>query len=77
MPTKTSSRSIELAKQLVAELGSQKAVAQYVGVKQPSVWLWTRRGISELRESYLRERFPELRTWKVFPPVRDDRPEAR
>lgn len=70
MPIQHSSRSVELAKQLVSEAGSQKALASLAGVKQPSVWLWTRYGFGAMREAFLRERLPDFAVWTRFPPVK-------
>lgn len=67
MPVMQSERSIAIAQSLVRELKTQKRLAKYVGVTQPSVHRWTRYGLTELREAFLREKFPELRTWKDYP----------
>ena len=46
-------------------------LARLVGIKQPSVTLWAKRGLGLVRENDLRFRFPELQVWKRFPPLTD------
>lgn len=62
-------RSSAIARSLVSEIGDQKKMAKLVGVSQPSVSSWVRNGIGKTRENDLRFRFPNLRTWKLFPAV--------
>lgn len=62
-------RSAAIARSLVSEIGSQKKTAKLVGVRQPSVAAWVRDGIGKTRENDLRFRFPDLQTWKLFPPI--------
>lgn len=62
-------RSVELARAVVAELGGSSKAAKLVGISQPSVSLWSRRGLGVVRENDLRFRFPDLKVWKKFPPV--------
>ena len=64
-------RSVELARAVVSELGGPCRTARLVGIKQPSVTLWAKRGLGLVRENDLRFRFPELQAWKRFPPLID------
>ncbi len=68
MIQKPDSRSLEIARELVREVGSQRKTATLVGVKQPSVFAWLKHGMTSTRENDLRFRFPELQVWKKFPP---------
>lgn len=61
-------RSIQVARAFIKEIGTQKEVAEAVGVKQPSVSRWARFGMSRQRENDLRILFPDLRVWVDFPP---------
>ena len=63
-------RSIQIANELVAEVGSQVALASLVGVSQPSVNRWLKVGLSRERENDLRVLLPRLKVWKRFPPER-------
>lgn len=60
-------RSVQVARAFIKEIGTQKAVAEAVGVKQPSVSRWARYGMSRQRENDLRILFPSLRVWIDFP----------
>ena len=62
-------RSVQVARAFIKEIGTQKAVAEAVGVKQPSVSRWARYGMSRQRENDLRILFPSLRVWIDFPPL--------
>lgn len=64
-------RSLEIAHELVREVGSQRKTASLVGVKQPSVCAWLKSGMTQTRENDLRFRFPDLKVWKRFPPLTD------
>lgn len=64
-------RSMDLARAVVSELGGPCRAARLVGIKQPSVTLWVKRGLGLVRENDLRFRFPELQAWKRFPPLTD------
>lgn len=77
MIQKTDPRSLEIARELVREVGSQRKTASLVGVKQPSVFAWLKHGMTSTRENDLRFRFPELQVWKRFPPLTTDSAEAR
>ncbi len=66
-------RSTAIAKALVNEIGSQNKTACLFGVKQPSVAGWIKHGISPTRENDLRFRFPNLRTWRLYPPKVEER----
>lgn len=61
-------RSIRIARAIVDAFGSQTETAKAVGLKQPSVNRWLKKGISRQRENDLRILFPELAVWQKFPP---------
>lgn len=63
------SRAIAIANSIVREFGSQNKAATALGIKQPSIAGWLKRGIGMTRENDLRFRFPDLDTWKSFPPI--------
>lgn len=62
-------RAKRIARALVKEIGSQSETARVVGVKQPSVYIWLRDGVSPTRENDLRFRFPKLKVWEKYPPL--------
>lgn len=69
MTKQSNLRATAIARDLVREVGSQRKTAELVGVKQPSVFAWTKNGLTATRENDLRFRFPELRVWKRYPPL--------
>ena len=64
-------RSIQIARALVDEVGTQAETARVVGVKQPSISGWLKNGIGKTRENDLRFRFPKLKVWKECPPLKE------
>ena len=77
MTQKPDPRSLAIARELVHEVGGQRKTASLVGVKQPSVFAWLKRGMTSTRENDLRFRFPDLQVCKRFPPISSDSAEAR
>lgn len=67
------SNSRKLVRAFLKELGgSQREIAQKVGVRQASISRWTQSGFPPLREDSLRLRFPDLKVWQSYPKARED-----
>jgi predicted XRE-type DNA-binding protein len=62
-----SGRSVKVARAFIKEIGTQKEVAEVVGVKQPTVSRWSCFGMSTMRENDLRVRFPHMSVWDRYP----------
>lgn len=58
----------DLARKVLFELGGAKEIQKvFPDVSIASIYFWKSRGIPVDKERYLREKFPELQTWKDFP----------